>query len=76
MDAVTGAVQGGERMSRWIKSTFGGGALITIVDMDQCKHMYNEVCYNDKSSLYGDYPDLEYDCQYCELFEKENGVIE
>ena len=63
-------------MSRWIESTFGGGTLITIADMDQCKHMYNEVCCNDKSSLRGDYPDLEYDCQYCEWFEKEDGVIE
>lgn len=63
-------------MSRWIKDAPDGGYIITIADIDECKHMYNEVCYNDKSSLCGDYPDLEYDCQYCELFEKENGAME
>ena len=75
MDAVTGAVQGGERMSRWIGSASDGGHKVTIADMDECKYMYDEICCNDESEHCCCYA-FKDDCERCELFEKEDGVIE
>lgn len=75
MDAVAGAVQGGERMSRWIEGTFGRKTLITIADMNECKYMYDDICCNDESEHCCSYA-FEDDCKGCELFEKEDGVIE
>ena len=62
-------------MSRWIAEKEDGGYLVTLADMDQCKHIYNEVCCNDKSEACCDYPDEE-ECKTCPLFEKEDGICE
>ena len=40
-----------------------------------CKYMYNEVCCNGFSE-HCSYGLREEDCKGCELFEKEDGVIE
>lgn len=62
-------------MSRKIKAAFSSSPLIEIDDINKCKHMYNEVCCNDESECCGCYA-FEDNCKRCELFEKEDGVIE
>lgn len=61
-------------MSRWVEKE-GDDYKITIADMDECKHMYDEMCCNDESEHCCSYA-FEDDCKGCELFEKEDGVIE
>lgn len=57
-------------MSRNIKEV-NGEYIITIEDMDACKHCYDDFCTNDKSPFLADFccPD------YCDCFEEEDGVI-
>lgn len=62
-------------MSRWIKDAPDGGYITTIADMDECKYMYDEICCNDESEHCCCYA-FKDDCKRCELFEKEDGVIE
>lgn len=49
-----------------------------IWDLDQCKYLLNDVCVNHKSEMLGDFPICygEDYCSQCELFEKEDGVID
>ena len=61
-------------MSRWIEKE-GDDYKVTIADMDECKHMYDGMCCNDKSDCCCYYV-YEDDCKSCKLFEKEDGVIE
>lgn len=61
-------------MSRWVEKE-GNDYKITIADMDECKHMYDGMCCNDESECCCYYV-YEDDCKRCELFEKEDGVIE
>lgn len=61
-------------MSRWIEDAPDGGYKVTIADMNECKHIYNEICCNDESGHCCCYA-FEDDCKGCELFEKEDGVI-
>lgn len=58
-------------MSRWIEELSNGTYKEKIVDLQECKHMYNEVCCNDKSEWLADYPDSQNDCKKCKLFESE-----
>ena len=62
-------------MSKWVEVLPGGGHKVTIADEDSCKYMYNEVCCNGFSE-HCSYGLREEDCKGCELFEKEDGVIE
>ena len=62
-------------MSRWIESAPDGGYKVTIADMNECKYMYDEICCNDESECCCCYA-FEDDCERCELFEKEDGVID
>lgn len=62
-------------MSRWIEDAPDGGYITTIADMDECKYMYDEICGNDESEHCCCYA-FKDDCERCELFEKEDGVIE
>ena len=61
-------------MSRWTEKV-GDDYKVTIADMDDCKYMYDEICCNDESEHCCDYA-FEDVCKRCELFEKEDGVIE
>lgn len=62
-------------MSKWVEKLPNGGQKVTIADEDSCKYMYNVVCCNGFSE-YCFYDLREEDCNGCELFEKEDGVIE
>lgn len=59
-------------MSKWISTEkAGGGAeriVETMADPERCKHMYNEVCCNEKSQFYGEAL-FSKDCEMCSLFE-------
>lgn len=57
-------------MSRWIERLPDGTYDEGIIDPDQCRWLYNEVCCNDSSPICADYPDKEY-CKRCKHFEKE-----
>lgn len=59
-------------MSKWIDDLPDGTYKEEIADKGACKHMYNEVCCNDKSDWCADYPDMETDCKKCKLFEPED----
>lgn len=47
----------------------------TILSMDGCKYLYEDVCCNDKSEFVADFPDQKKDCVECKFFEKEDGVV-
>lgn len=57
-------------MSRTIEELSDGTYHEEIADYDACRHMYNEVCCNDKSEWLADYPG-EY-CEECPYFEVED----
>ena len=61
-------------MSRWIE---GNGRRLQNNDSryGQLKYMYDEICCNDESEHCCDYA-FDDVCKRCELFEKEDGVIE
>lgn len=59
-------------MSKWIEEK-QDYTIICIASMEECKHMYNEVCCNDKSEWCCDFPNQE-ECDECPLFEKEEGL--
>ena len=64
-------------MSRFLTKKEDGTYLEEIESMNICKWRINEVCCNEKSMYIGDYPDDK--CEngrYCNLFEKEDGIIE
>ena len=62
-------------MSKWVEELPDGEYNVTIADKDSCKYMYNEVCCNDRSPWCCSYSFGDI-CKGCELFEKEDGVIE
>ena len=46
-----------------------------IADMEECKHLINEVCTNPDSEQCCDFPHYEYCLYRCTHFTKECGVI-
>lgn len=63
-------------MSRWIEVDETTKTVKeTIADMDQCLHMVNEVCTNDRSDIFCDFVDEEYCKTKCPHFTKEDGII-
>lgn len=64
-------------MSRWIESKEVAGRIVykeTIASMDECIHLCNEVCCNDRCDQLAEFVDTEY-CRRCPRFEKEDGII-
>ena len=59
-------------MSKWLEKLEDGTYKEEIADREECKHLYDEVCCNDKSDWCADYPDPETDCKNCKLFEPED----
>lgn len=57
-------------MSKWLEEIGDGQYKAMLADSDGCKHMYNEVCCNDRSEWCCDYPGE--DCKACKLFEPED----
>lgn len=62
-------------MSRWLEVGDEGQYIETIADMDECKHLINEVCTNPDSQQCCDFPHEEYCKHRCPFFTKEDGVI-
>lgn len=60
-------------MSRYI-DTVDGEDKITIASMEECRHLYNEVCTEPRCDECCDFPAPEL-CAKCKWFEKEDGVI-
>lgn len=60
-------------MSRSIEER-NGRIVQTIWDMDECKHLINEVCTNPDSDECCDYPHPEL-CARCPYFEEEDGIV-
>lgn len=64
-------------MSRWIDQK-NGKIVETIADMEQCYWLWNEMCCNDSSDLFADYPYAfveEGYCKKCPFFTKEDGSL-
>lgn len=57
-------------MSRWIEEQPDGTYKEEIADPDKCRHMYHDVCCNDKSDYLADWP-TEEECRKCRLFKQE-----
>ena len=64
-------------MSRWINYDENDKRIDeAIADMDECKHLINEVCTNPCSQQCCDYPHTgEYCAKRCPHFTKEDGII-
>lgn len=63
-------------MSRNIKVDEQTKAIKESIDrMDECKHLYNEVCTNPSSQQCCDYPHPAYCLHRCPHFEHEDGII-
>ena len=62
-------------MSRWLDSDRYGAYHEEIADMDECRHLINEVCTNDKSDMCCDFPHPEYCTHSCPYFAAEDGKI-
>ncbi len=43
-----------------------------VINTDECRWLYDEVCRNDKSEHCCDFPNTKYDCKRCKLFESED----
>lgn len=61
-------------MSRYLETNNDGEHIETLADMDQCKHMINEICCNADADCVADYP-TETDCLFCPYFTKEDGML-
>lgn len=61
-------------MSRYLESC-DGGYHEEIADLEECKHLINEVCTNPDSELCCDFPHYEYCLYRCSHFMKEDGII-
>lgn len=61
-------------MSRWIEVNELNITVETIASMDECKHLCNEVCCNDRCDYVADFVNEE-DCKRCPHFTKEDGII-
>ena len=63
-------------MSRWIEVDVKNQIIKeTIASMDECRHLCNQVCCNDRSDQMAEFVDGEY-CKKCPHFEKEDGHIQ
>lgn len=57
-------------MSRNIEQLPDGTYYEEIESLEKCRHMYNEVCCEEKSEYLADFPGEE-ECENCAFFEKE-----
>ena len=58
-------------MSRWLDQLSDGTYQVEVYDWEGCRHLYNDVCCNDKCDMSYDFPSPEYDCVKCPYFEPE-----
>ena len=61
-------------MSRWLEE-IDGEYREEIADLEQCKHLINEVCTNPDSDQCCDFPHYEYCLYRCLYFAKEDGLL-
>lgn len=61
-------------MSRWLEKV-DGEYREEIADLEQCKHLINEVCTNPDSDQCCDFPHYEYCTYCCPCFTKEDGLL-
>ena len=61
-------------MSRWLDYD-NGEYHEEVADMEECKHLINEVCTNPDSEQCCDFPHYEYCLYRCPHFSKEDGML-
>lgn len=62
-------------MSRWLESDKYGAYHEELADMDECRHLINEVCTNPDSDQCCDFPHPEYCMHCCPHFTAEDGAL-
>ena len=62
-------------MSRWLESDKYGAYHEELASIDECCHLINEVCCNNKSNMCGDFPHPDYCMHRCPHFTKEDGAL-